>query len=229
MFKNPNKPHSKTNNTLQLIKSEEIKNAYQQQLHENLCKRKCTSWEHSLASITDAATKTIDFTQNSKNHQRHNPVVERLSNQQKEFSLRISSTVNNENAKELKTQRNRILHDIANIFSQDKNRKLDNLVSAIDKCHKTYQTTKFINKKPLQNLIVHDKAGRNVTEPNAICSIIGDHFKAHFKDPNELKLEPFIGNPRPLDTPISKDKVAKNIHKLQKKKVLDMIKYHLNS
>ena len=183
---------------------------------------KCASWEHILASITDAATKTTDFTHNSQNHQIHIPVVERLSNQQKELSLRISSTVNNEKAKELKTQRNRILHDIANIFSQDKNRRLDNLVPAIDKCHndntKMYQTTKFINKKPLQNLIVHDKAGRNVAEPNAIYSIVGDHFKAHFKDPKELKLELFIGNLRPLDTPISKDKVAKNIHKLRNKK-----------
>ena len=103
-----------------------------------------------------------------------------------------------------------------NIFSQDKNRKLDNLASAIDKCHndntKMYQTTKCINRKPLQNFIVHDKAGRNVTEPNAIYSIIGDHFKAHFKDPKELKLKPFIGYPRPPDTLISKDKKAKNIH-----------------
>ena len=113
IFKNPNKSHSKTNNTLQLIKSEEIKNAYQQQLHENLCKMKCASWEHILVSITDAATKTTDFTHNSQNHQIHIPAVERLSNQQKELSLRISSTVNNEKVKELKTQCNRILHDIA--------------------------------------------------------------------------------------------------------------------
>lgn len=31
-----------------------------------------------------------------------------------------------------------------------------------------YQTIKFINRKPLQNLMVHDEAGRNVTESNAI-------------------------------------------------------------
>ena len=44
--------------------------------------------------------------------------------------------------------------------------------SETDKCYnddtKMYQTIKFINRKPLQNLMVHDEAGRNVTESNAI-------------------------------------------------------------
>ena len=56
------------------MKSEETKNAYQQQLHENLCKMECTSWENIRVSITDAATKTIGFTKNNKNHRIYNPV-----------------------------------------------------------------------------------------------------------------------------------------------------------
>ena len=120
---------------------------------------------------------------------------------------------------ELKTQRNRILHDITNILNEDKNRELDNLAPEIDKCHndntKMYRAIKFINRKPLQNLIVHDKAGRNVTESNTVYKIIRDHFKAQFNDPTESKLEPFIGNPRLLDTPIINDEVAKSIHKLR--------------
>ena len=119
----------------------------------------------------------------------------------------------------MKTQRNRILHDITNILNEEKNRELDNLAPEIDKCHngntKMYGAIKFINRKPLQNLIVHDKAGRNVTESNTVYKIIRDHFKAQFNDPTESKLEPFIGNPRPLDTPVINDEVAKSIHKLR--------------
>ena len=143
----------------------------------------CCSWGNIRASITDAATKTIGFTKN-KNHRIHNHVVERLSNQQKELHLRISSTVNNDKVRELKRQCNRILHDIVNMLNEDKNREHDNLASEIDKCHndntKMYQAVKCINRKPLQNLMVHDKAGRNLTEPNAVYHIIRDHFKAHF-------------------------------------------------
>ena len=66
---------------------------------------------------------------------------------------------------ELKTQRNRILHDITNILNEDKNGKLDNLALEIDKCHnnaKMYQAIKIINRKPLQNLIAHNKAVYNL-------------------------------------------------------------------
>ena len=126
----------------------------------------CTSSENIRASITDRATKTTGVTKNYKNHQKHNPVVKRLSNQQKERRLQISSTANNEKVSELKTQRKIILLDIANISNEGKNCSLDNLASEIDKCHndntKMYQAIKFIKRKPLQNLIVHDKAGRNV-------------------------------------------------------------------
>ena len=105
------------------------------------------------------------------------------------------------------------------MLNEDKNRERDNLASEIDKCHndntKMYQAVKCINRKPLQNLMVHDKAGRNLTEPNAVYHIIRDHFKAHFNYPKESKLEPFIGNSRPLDKPITKDEVAKSIYKLQ--------------
>ena len=143
----------------------------------------CTSWENIRGSITDAATKTIGFTKNNKNHRIYNPVAERLSKQQKELRLRISSTVNTEKVRELKTQRNRKLHDIANMLNEDTNRELDNLASEIDKCHndntKMYQAIKFINRKPLQNLMVHGKAGRNVTELNAVYNIIIETTSKH--------------------------------------------------
>ena len=69
-------------------------------------------------SVSPRGTKTTD-----------NPVVERLSNQQKELNLRISYTVNNERGPKLKTQRNRIFHDIADMLNEGKNRELNNLAS----------------------------------------------------------------------------------------------------
>ena len=92
--------------------------------------------------------------------------------------------------------------------------EVDNPASEIYKCHndntKMYQAIKFINRKPLQNFMVHEKAGRNVTEPNTVYNIIRDQFKA-----KESKLEKFIGNPTRLDTPITKCEVAQSIRKLR--------------
>ena len=120
-------------------------------------------------------------------------------------------------------QLNGILHHIANMLNEDKNCELDNLASETDKFlndnTKLYQAIKFFNRKPQQNLTVRDKAARNFTEPNEVFNIVRDHLKAHFNDPKEPKLEPFIGNPRPLDTPTTEDYVAKNIHKLRNNRV----------
>ena len=94
VFKNISKIHSNNYNTFQLIKSEETKNGYQQQFHEKFCKITCTSKGNIRSSITNAAAKeTIDFSKN-KNYRIHN-LVERLSNQQEEFRLCISTTVSN--------------------------------------------------------------------------------------------------------------------------------------
>ena len=79
------------------------------------------------------------------------------------------------------------------MLNEDKNHELDNLSSEIDTCYndntKMYQVIKFINRKP------PCKAGRNVTETNTVYNIIRDHYKAHFNNPKESKLEPLIGNP----------------------------------
>ena len=67
---------------------------------KNLCNMECALWENIRANITDAATKTICFTKNNKMYRMHNPVVERLSNQYKEFCLRISSIVHSQKFQE---------------------------------------------------------------------------------------------------------------------------------
>ena len=115
----------------------------------------------------------------------------------------ISSTVNNEKARELKTQRNRIFHDIANILNEDKIRELDNLASEIDKCHtRTSKCTRQLNLST-ENLY---KISSFVTkEVEALQNLTQ----------STTSLEPFIGNPISLDTPITKDEVTKRIHKLR--------------
>ena len=94
-----------------------------------------TSWENTKRVSPTAVTKTVGFTNQNKNNRIENPAGERLSNQRKKLRLCISTTINNEKVRELKTQCNRILHDIASILNEDKNRELYNLALEIHKCH----------------------------------------------------------------------------------------------
>ena len=88
-----------------------------------------------------------------------------------------------------------------------------------------YQAIKFFNRKPLQNVMVHSKTGENVAEPNAVYNIIADHFKVHYCESQESKLGIFVGNIRPLDTPITKNEVVKKHSQTLQQQLLDMIKY----
>ena len=45
-------------------------------------------------------------------------------------------------------------------------------------------------------------------EVETMNNIIRDHLKAHFNVLKESKLQPFICNPRPIDTLVTKDEVA---------------------
>ena len=151
----------------------------------------CTSLENIRASITDAAMKTIGFAKNNKNHWIQNPVVERLSNQQKELRLRITSTVNNEMVIELERQHNRIIHDIANILNEDKYSELDNLASKIGKCHndntQMYQVIKFIDKNLYKMSLFMTKIAetlQNLTQFTTSLEILQSIFKKTQRNQN---------------------------------------------
>ena len=119
---------------------------------------------------------------------------------------------------ELKQERNTILHNIANILNDDKNRELDQIATHIDDNFynntKMYQAVKLLKRKPIQNQSIHDKHGRNITDPNEVYIIIREHFKSHFTDPNEPILQPFTGEARSLNIQITMGEVSKSIKKL---------------
>ena len=71
----------------------------------------------------------------------------------------------------------------------------------------------MISRKKYENPYIHDKDGRSVVNREQIYRIINSHFQTHFKDEAE-KLEPFEGNPRKLDSPITKEEVMKSVTKL---------------
>ena len=154
----------------------------------------------------------------------HNSQVEEFSNRQKQLQMQISNINDVVKANELKQERNTILHNnnIANILNKDKNRELDQVATHIDEHFhantKMYQAVKLLNRKSMQNPFVHDKHGRNVTDPIEVCNIIREHFRSHFTDPNEPTLQPFTGESRSLITQITVEEVSKSVKKLHNKR-----------
>ncbi|GFS06221.1 LINE-1 retrotransposable element ORF2 protein [Elysia marginata] len=108
-------------------------------------------------------------------------------------------------------------HKIKEKTKQLKNEHLDELASNIDKTSSDggmFQAVKALNRKRFENPKVHDNDGKQVSNPSQIQLIIANHFKSKFRDDNIHDIEPYLGQPRKLKSPITEKEVRASINNL---------------
>ena len=72
----------------------------------------------------------------------------------------------------------------------------------------------MLNRKQFTNLQVNDKDGKKVKSPTEIQNVIMKHFKSKFRDECTEDIQPFSGQPRALNNPISEKEVRQSIRQL---------------
>ncbi|GFS13188.1 LINE-1 reverse transcriptase, partial [Elysia marginata] len=75
-----------------------------------------------------------------------------------------------------------------------------------------FQAVKALNRKRFENPKVHDNDGKKVSNPSQIQLIIANHFK--FRDDNIHNIEPYFGQPRKLNSPITEKEVRASINSM---------------
>ena len=66
---------------------------------------------------------------------------------------------------------------------------------------------------------MHDSSGKKfISNPNEILDIITDHFESKFNKSEERQIQPFTGNPEPLQNPITPDEIRNSFEKLNNNK-----------
>ena len=120
LFKNKPKANRKQIDSAELARNKQKQQIYKVALENKLSQTETTNWKQIEQAIIETATETVGYKQKHQRHRVHNPEIERLSRQQKEIRLAISQTDNNDKVKELKQQRNRILHQIENSLNEQK-------------------------------------------------------------------------------------------------------------
>ena len=147
--------------------------------------------------IHTAAKEIIGKCENIKqNIRKHDPEVEKLSEEQKMIRLQISNSSNVIEVRRMKEKRNKIMRNIKEKLSETKEKEIDEKLKEINNMKddsKMFKSVKLLNQKKYQNPIVQDEKGRNVTQPAKIYEIIKDHFNDHFNDLDESELEKFVG------------------------------------
>ena len=222
VYRPPKKESIKHFNIHNLVNDADIKTNYQNELNnqinslenENYEKPQTAIdyWNKIKNAILTTAENTIGYVKQrkNKNNRKWDPQIEKLSQEQKQLRIQINNSNSVVMQKDLKKKRNTILRDIharnLEIKEKEINNKLEEINNAKDTA-KTFKTINLLNRKPYENPFIHDDKGKTATSPQEIYAIIENHFKEHFFDKNEPKLEPFDSEPRPLQNPITVDEV----------------------
>ena len=210
----------------ELAKSEEKQIIYQYTLDQKLQQIESNNYRQLEKCILSSAAETIGYRKKFQNQRTYNPEVEILSNNLKQLRLQFSENKDPVKIKQLKQQRNLVLHEISKKLNEDKNNELDQIAEKIDKSKdntKMYQAVKQLKRKPLQNANLIDDNGKSVTDPDKIYNIIRNHFKSHLTEESTNPIEPHTDEPRPLNKSISIEEVQCSIKKLKNNRATDNI------
>ena len=95
-----------------------------------------------------------------------------------------------------------------------------------------FKAVREIGRKQYENPYVHDDKGRHVTNPKQIHDIVKEHFQKHFYKQEENVVNTFVGEPKPMNNPITTEEVTKGAKKLNNNRAADksnltgeMVKY----
>ena len=111
----------------------------------------------------------------------------------------------------MRQKRKKILNKINEIQKHQIAQEVESAVSEISKAkndHQFFNAIKFIRAPKKNNrMIVHDKEGKSVADPNEQYKIVKQHFESQFFDIDKQKIDRFVGEPKPLNRKITAGEV----------------------
>ena len=85
-----------------------------------------------------------------------------------------------------------------------------------------FKAIKLLKRKKFENPFVVDNDGKRISNPAAIYQTVREHFSQHFFKDHIPKLEPFVGDPKPMKTPITINEVIMAVKKLNNNRAADI-------
>ena len=218
-----------------LVNDQRVKEQYQQKLRENLELCNKESWKDVSQTIIKTAENTVGFVKRNQKNSKSDHEIEALSEEQKKLKLKIDQCQDHNKICEMKTQRNNIMHQIQNKIHENQEKEIDKVITEIEETKdntKMYKAIKLLNRKPYENPYINDEEGKRITNEQDMYEAIRNHFQQHFFDPTAENIEPFEGNPKTLNRPITQEEIRCSINKMRNNRApgfdnitIELIKY----
>ena len=106
-----------------------------------------------------------------------------LSQQQKHLRQKIANCKEIEKINNMKTERNKILHQMQDKVKKHKEQLLENKLSDINNAEgnaQMFKAVKMLNKKQYENPSIHDKKGKSIENRQEIHNVMKENFSNHF-------------------------------------------------
>ena len=176
--------------------------------------------EDVLRCVKDAATKTVGMaTSHTHRHYTQDPLVAKLSAQQRAMRLHIEDTGDSKDRTNWQRERCSILRQINQRLLDLAYRRADALaleISSTDESRKMFRAVKAMKSSPRPpSLSVQDPEGKLIATDKAKADTTSEWFEQRFTDPNVVPLAPFVGPGQPLKQPITATEVESAMKLLQ--------------
>ena len=166
IYKPANKPKTKQYNCSLLTSDIDKREQYQNKLRNKLEHiDEDIDWDTVKNCIVETATETIGYNKLHRNKRPHNLEIEQMSSKQKDLRIQISNCNNIDKVKEMKTERNQLLHKIKRKLIEQKEKDLDNKIKEMKDTCNMFKAVNLLKIKKFENPYVHNENGKNVTNP----------------------------------------------------------------
>jgi hypothetical protein len=187
------------------------------------------AWSKVASSVVTIAGEVLGHEQTRRpQHRKFDPRVARLSDRQKSIRMQINACRDPAKMRELRAERNSIMHEIRSRNTENREKEIDQLVSEIDSYHdhtKMFKASKALNRKAYENPYVTDSIGKRITNAQDMYGEIRDHFSKHFFNPDMASIAAFTGLPRALTTPITIGETIAAAKRLNNNRAPDTMRY----
>ena len=175
-------------------------------------------WQHITDAILSAAKSVIGTVLPNK-HRKHQfcPDLAQMSVKQRDLRLSINNTTDDQLRKQLKQQRNSVLHAMRKKALANASAILDERAAEVEKLHdgaKMFRAVRLLCRRPYLQAVVHDEQGCVVDDPVEVGKLVTEYFGQQFRENVTIGLPAFKGDIRPLEQPIEANEVNSAMKKL---------------
>ena len=199
-----------------------IKSTFTNQLNTKLCstgvdheQNPIIQYEHFIHTIKTTRNEILPKQMPGRKSP-YCPILQRLSEKQKQIRLNISSCQDEKTKQKWKAERNKIMHEIKTQSLKNHRKKIDDMATEIETAPdsiKMYKAVKTIKQKRKDTLIITDDDGKVMSDDKQIAKRVKSFFEQKYK--GEKEIEPFEQDEPELETPITDLEVNEAIHQLR--------------